>query len=137
MEKQLVSRLSSLDDLKVIRDRKKSEIQQRENADSPDSKILIRVAMATCGIASGAKSIMEFFDDQLTKRNIEGIVVQTGCMGYCYAEPTVEITIPGKNPVVFGFVDERKADQIIEHYIKNGEAVEGVIPVNYTTVDKY
>ncbi len=137
MEKKIVSRLSSLDDLKVIRDRKKSEIQQRENADASDSKVFIRVAMATCGIASGAKSIMEFFDDQLTKRNIEGIVAQTGCMGYCYAEPTVEITIPGKKPVVFGFVDERKADQIIERYIKNGETVEGVIPVNYNTVDKY
>ena len=137
MEKKLVSRLSSLDDLKVIRDRKKSEIQHRENADTSDSKVFIRVAMATCGIASGAKPIMEFFEDQLTKRNIEGIVAQTGCMSYCYAEPTVEVTLPGKKPVVFGFVDERKADQIIEHYIKNGESVEGVIPVNYNTVDNF
>ena len=137
MKLQSGSKLTSLDDLSLIRDRKNKENLQRGNADAPESKVLVRVAMATCGIASGAKSIMEFFSDQLNKRNIEGLVTQTGCMGYCYAEPTVEVTLPGKEPIVFGFVDERKADQIIEQYIKSGELVEGVIPVNYKTVENY
>ena len=99
------------------------------------AQVQIRVAMATCGIASGAKTIMEYLISELDKRNIPSYVMQTGCMGYCYAEPTIEVTLPGKEPVVFGYVDTRKADQIIDRYIKNGEMTEGVIPVNYDLID--
>jgi NADP-reducing hydrogenase subunit HndB len=56
-------------------------------------------------------------------------------MGYCYPEPTVEVTLPGQEPVVFGDVGEKKADEIIEKYIKTGELVDGIIPVNYETID--
>ena len=97
--------------------------------------VQVKVAMATCGIASGSKTIMEFFLEQLDRRNIEGVVTQTGCMGYCYAEPTIEVKLPGQDPVVFGFVDLKRADQIIEKYIKTGELVDGIIPVNYQTID--
>lgn len=79
---------------------------------------------------------MEFFIDELEKRNIQAVVTQTGCMSYCFAEPTVEVTLPGQAPVVFGYVDSKKADDIIEKYIKNGELVEGIIPVNYETIEK-
>jgi NADP-reducing hydrogenase subunit HndB len=91
--------------------------------------------MATCGIASGAKTVMEFLIDELEKRSIDAVVTQTGCMGYCYAEPTIEVKLPKQEPVVFGYVDKKKADEIIERYIKNGELVEGIIPVNYNTID--
>jgi NADP-reducing hydrogenase subunit HndB len=56
-------------------------------------------------------------------------------MSYCYAEPTIEVTIPGKDPVTFGFVNTRKADEIIEKYIRKGEIIEGIIPANYETID--
>ena len=91
--------------------------------------------MATCGIASGAKIVMEFMIEELEKRNIDAVVTQTGCMGYCYAEPTIEVTIPGKEPLVFGYVDKTKADEIIEKYIKNGELVDGIIPITYQTIE--
>jgi NADP-reducing hydrogenase subunit HndB len=55
-------------------------------------------------------------------------------MGYCYAEPTIEVTLLGKDPVVFGYVDIKKADEIIEKYIKTGEYVEGIIPINYEAI---
>ena len=97
---------------------------------------MIKVAMATCGIASGAREVMDFLIDELDKRNIDAIVSQTGCMGYCYAEPTLEVSLPGREPVVFGYVDARKADDIIEKYIKNGELLEGIIPVNYEKIDE-
>lgn len=112
-----------------------SGLDIREKADDPESRVQIKVAMATCGIAAGAKTIMDFFIEQLDRRNIDGVVTQTGCMGYCYAEPTVEVTLPGQDPVVYGDVDERKADEIIEKYIKTGELVDGIIPVNYETID--
>ncbi len=74
--------------------------------------------------------------DELDKRNIDAIVTQTGCMGYCYAEPTIEVKLPDQEPVVYGYVDTRKADEIIEKYIRNQELVDGIIPVNYQTIEK-
>ena len=56
-------------------------------------------------------------------------------VGYCYAEPTIEVKLPGAEPVVYGGVDREKADEIIEKYIKGGELVNGIIPVNYETID--
>jgi NADP-reducing hydrogenase subunit HndB len=97
--------------------------------------VQIRVAMATCGIASGAKTIMEYLVNELDKRNIPAVVTQTGCMGYCYAEPTIEVKRPGQPPIVYGYVDAKKADQIIEKYIKNGELLDGIIPVNYESIE--
>jgi NADP-reducing hydrogenase subunit HndB len=130
-----MSKIKSLADLKKRREELKTGLDSREKAIDPENHVQIKVAMATCGIASGAKSIMEFFLEQLDRRNIAGVVTQTGCMGYCYAEPTIEVKLPGQDPVVFGFVDLKKADQIIEKYIKTGELVDGIIPVNYETID--
>lgn len=130
-----MTKIKSLADLKKIREEKQGGLVIRERADDPESRVNIRVAMATCGIASGAKQVMDFLIEQLDRRNIDGIVTQTGCMGYCYAEPTIEVTLPGREPVVFGFVDQKKADEIIEKYIKTGELVDGIIPVNYETID--
>jgi NADP-reducing hydrogenase subunit HndB len=129
-----MGKINSLDDLKKIRDGARSKIEMRSGADSPEGMVQVKVAMATCGIASGAKPIMDFFTDELDKRGIGAVMTQTGCMGYCYAEPTVEVQMPGKEPIVFGFVDQKRADEIIEKYIKNGELVEGIIPVNYEKI---
>lgn len=129
-----MEKIKTLADLKKMSQDMKSRIELREKSNA-ENLIQVKVAMATCGIASGAKETMEYFMDELDKRNIDAVVTQTGCMGYCYAEPTVEVTIPGKEPIVFGFVNTRKADEIIEKYIRNGELVEGIIPVNYQTID--
>jgi NADP-reducing hydrogenase subunit HndB len=126
--------IKTLDDLKKLRNEIKSKGDLREKGEKADQLVQVKVAMATCGIASGAKEVMDFFIEQLEKRNIESVVIQTGCMGYCYAEPTVEVTLPGAEPVVFGYVNTTKADQIIEKYIKNKEFIEGIIPVNYRTI---
>jgi NADP-reducing hydrogenase subunit HndB len=130
-----MEKLKSLADLKKIREDAREKLDLRVKGDNPEGLVLVKVAMATCGIASGAKPIMEFFVDELDKRGIGAVVTQTGCMGYCYAEPTVEVQLPGREPVVYGFVDRKRADEIIEKYIKNGELVEGIIPVNYEKID--
>lgn len=131
-----MGQVKSLADLRKIKDDLQGKMSLRENSNNPESLVQVRVAMATCGIASGAKQVMDFFIEEFEKRNIQAVVTQTGCMGYCFAEPTVEITLPGQAPVVYGYVDTRKADDIIEKYIKNGELVEGIIPVNYETIEK-
>jgi len=130
-----MEKLKSLADLKRVREEAQTRLDLRVKGDSPEGLVQVKVAMATCGIASGAKPIMDFFVDELDKRGIGAVVTQTGCMGYCYAEPTVEVQLPGQEPVVYGFVDRKRADEIIEKYIKNGELVDGIIPVNYEKID--
>jgi NADP-reducing hydrogenase subunit HndB len=130
-----MSKITSLADLNKKREELKSGLGLRTNTIESEKVVQVRVAMATCGIASGAKTILEFFLEQLERRNVAAVVTQTGCMGYCYAEPTIEVKLTGQDPVVFGFVDLKRADQIIEKYIKTGELVDGIIPVNYQTID--
>jgi len=101
-----------------------------------DSRIRVKVALATCSKVAGAGAILDFFTSAVEKRGLDAEVSITGCMGYCYAEPTVEITLPGRDPVVFGDVTVEKADQIIEKYMKRGEQVEGEIPVNYLSIQE-
>jgi NADP-reducing hydrogenase subunit HndB len=130
-----MSKIKSLADLKKIRDEQQTGLQTREKNELATRLVHVKVAMATCGIASGARETMEFMNDALEKRGVNAIVTQVGCMGYCYAEPTIEVTLQGSAPVVFGDVNRDKADEVIEKYIKNGELLDGIIPVNYGTVD--
>ncbi|MBI9065803.1 MAG: (2Fe-2S) ferredoxin domain-containing protein [Salinivirgaceae bacterium] len=131
-----MAKVKSLADLQKLKADLQTKVDLREKGEGAENLVQIKVAMATCGIASGAKQVMEFFMDELEKRNIEAVVTQTGCMGYCYAEPTVEIKLPNQDPVVFGDVDIKKADEIIEKYVKTGELVNGIIPQNYNTIDE-
>ncbi len=130
-----MTKIKSLADLRKIRDEVQSKIKLRENSNHPEQTVQVKVGMATCGIASGAKEIMKYFMEELEQQAIDAVITQTGCMGFCYAEPTVEITLPGKEPVVFGYVNKTKAEEIIEVYIKRGELVDGIIPLSFKTID--
>lgn len=132
-----MNKIKSLADLKKLQSEVQSKIKLRENGDNPENLIQIKVSMATCGIASGAKDTMNFLIEELDHQGIDAIVTQTGCMGYCYAEPTIELTIPGQPPVVYGFVNKTKALEIIEKHIKLNEMVDGIIPVAYSTIDNH
>jgi NADP-reducing hydrogenase subunit HndB len=132
-----MNRIKSLADLKKLQSEVQSKIKLRETGDNPENLIQIKVSMATCGIASGAKDTMNYLIEELDHQGIDAIVTQTGCMGYCYAEPTIELTIPGKQPVVYGFVNKTKALEIIEKHIKLNEMVNGIIPVAYSTIDNH
>ncbi|WP_428563066.1 MAG: (2Fe-2S) ferredoxin domain-containing protein [Solidesulfovibrio sp. DCME] len=124
-----MSTIQSLDELKA----KRQEILARKAAGN--GKVIINVSLATCSIAAGGKAALEAMQDEVAKNGLSGIeFMQSGCMTYCYAEPTVEITLPGKAPVVFGGVDETKARELVTEYVMKGEPVEGIIPVNYERV---
>ncbi len=91
-----------MEKIKSLADLKKSGITFNrksicaKKSEHPENLIQIKVAMATCGIAAGSKETMNYFLNNLEKNGIQAVVTQTGCMGYCFAEPTVEITKPGK-----------------------------------------
>jgi NADP-reducing hydrogenase subunit HndB len=128
-------KVNTIADLRKLKAELQSKIQKREKAENPESVIQIRVGMATSGIASGAKEVFEYLTEEMVKRNINGMAIQVGDMGYCYAEPTVEVLIPGQEPVVYGYVDVKKADKIIEKHIKQGELLDGIIPPNYQSIN--
>jgi NADP-reducing hydrogenase subunit HndB len=130
-----MNKIRSFADLKMIREEMKSGLLHYAGDSTADRPVRVKVAMATCGIASGARETMDFLRDALEKRGVNATVSPVGCMGYCYAEPTIEVELPGEEAVVFGEVNREKADLIIERYIKGGELVDGIIPVNYQTID--
>ncbi|MCE1197562.1 MAG: (2Fe-2S) ferredoxin domain-containing protein [Marinilabiliales bacterium] len=130
-----MEKIKSLDDLKKLREGMQAKIKLRESGNNAENIVRVKVSMSTCGIASGAKEIMNFMMDEMERQAIEAVVTQTGCMGYCYAEPTIEVTVPGHDPIVFGDVDKVRASEIIEKYIIHNELVEGILPVNYRSID--
>lgn len=129
-----MAKVKSLAELKAMKEKLQSNLDLREKSNDPESLVQIKVAMATCGIASGAKQVMEHMMEKAEELKIAAVFTQTGCMGYCHAEPTIEVRVPGKDPVVFGYVDNKKADEILQKYVLNNELVEGIIPVNYETI---
>ena len=130
-----MTKIKTLADLRKIKEEAQSKIKLRENSADPDQVVQVKVGMATCGIASGAKETMKYFVEELEQEAIDAVVTQTGCMGYCYAEPTVEVKLPGKEPLVYGHVNKEKVHEIIDKYIKRGELVDGIIPVSFKTID--
>jgi NADP-reducing hydrogenase subunit HndB len=125
--------IKSVQDLNKIKAKTNGSVKQTpENL--KDEAVVVKVAMATCGIASGAKDTYDYFVEELKRRHVKATVCQTGCMSYCYAEPTVEVTIPGEEPVVFGHVNTAKVQEIIDRYIIGHELVDGIIPASYKTV---
>ena len=123
-----MTKVKSLDDLKKMRDKLSSDLTIRENSNYPETLPQIRIAMGTCGIAAGAKDVMRKFLSELNTQNVNAVVTQTGCLGQCEkAEPTVEITLPGKTPVLYGKVTPDRVPEIVEKYIRNGEPVSDLL----------
>lgn len=111
----------TLEELRKLRDSKKSEIQKRDIA-GKDTQIII--GMGTCGIAAGAKVVLDAFLQELDAHKLENVsVTQTGCMGLCYVEPTVEVITPGMPPVIYGKVDAAVAKAIIEDHVMRNKMV--------------
>lgn len=122
--------IKNADELKKLAEKAKADVKVN------DGKIQIRVAMATCSIAAGSKATLAAINEGIKEEGIKDtVVIQTGCMGYCYGEPTVEVTMPGKKPVVFGDVDATKAKKIIFTYVKSGQDVDGTISNDYDKID--
>lgn len=131
-----MAKIKSFEELKKIKEQVQSKVDLREKGENIDDLIQVRVAMATCGIASGAREIMNYMIDEMANQGIDNVVVtQTGCMGYCYAEPTIEVTIPNNESIVYGDVTKEKAKEIIEKHIKNGVLVDGIIPATHKTIE--
>ena len=111
--------MKSLAELAAIRDRMKSEIEGRNAENSND--IIIKVGMATCGIAAGARPVMTAFLDEISKRNLKNVKIsQTGCVGMCRLEPMVDVIIGGEKVTYIKLTPE-KAVKIVAEHLVNGK----------------
>ncbi|HOP39712.1 MAG TPA: (2Fe-2S) ferredoxin domain-containing protein [Geobacteraceae bacterium] len=119
-----------------VADLKKFQEDYKAKQAAKKEKIVVNVSLATCGIASGGKTVMAAMKEEAAKEGISNVeFMQSGCMTYCYAEPTVVVTLPGKDPICFGKLDETGARELVKKYLKNGEVTGTVIPVNYNRVE--
>jgi NADP-reducing hydrogenase subunit HndB len=112
----------TLEGLRKLRESKQTEMERR-NVDGKDMSVVI--GMGTCGIAAGAKATFDAFVEALSgNQGLKSVVIrQTGCMGLCYAEPTVEVLMPGMPAVIYGNVDAAVARQIVTEHLLNRRLV--------------
>ena len=114
--------MKSLEELKAIRERMQGQNGMRSEHPK-DTRVV--VGMATCGIASGARPVLNTLVKEVEDRNLEHVIVtQTGCIGLCQYEPIVEIYEPGKEKVTYVKVNEEKAKEIVEQHLVRGQVVD-------------
>ncbi len=112
--------MKTIAELEAIRERALQKVNLRN--DRKDG-IRIVVGMATCGLAAGARPVMNAFVEEVNKRKIQDITVtQTGCIGVCRLEPIVEIYMPGEDKITYVKMTPEKAVQIVNEHIVNGNA---------------
>lgn len=105
----------TLEGLRKLREEKKLSMDLR---DSENKNIQIVVGMGTCGIAAGAKDTFGTIVDVLAEKGLANVLVrQTGCMGLCHSEPTVEVVMPEMPTVIYGNVDAQVAREIVEKHV--------------------
>ena len=116
--------MKSLAELNAIRDKAKAAMNVRE--DNEDVTRVL-VGMATCGIAAGAKPVLNALVEEIARRNLQHVTVsQTGCIGMCQYEPIVEVLEPGKDKVTYVKVSPDKVARIVSEHLVNGNPVDEV-----------
>lgn len=113
--------MKSLAELKVIRDKTRASVTLRENAEAGTR---VMVGMATCGIAAGARPVLNAFVEEVAKRGLQDVMVtQTGCIGICQYEPVVEVVTPGQEKVTYVKMTPEKAVRVVNDHLVNGNVV--------------
>ena len=113
--------MKSLAELQAIRDKTRASVTLRENAEA-GTRVL--VGMATCGIAAGARPVLNAFVEEVAKRGLQDVMVtQTGCIGICQYEPVVEVVTPGQEKVTYVKMTPEKAVRVVNDHLVNGNVV--------------
>ena len=120
--------MKSLAELQAIKNKMKDKVVLREG--SGDVRVV--VGMATCGIAAGARPVLNAFVEEVNNGGLAGKVTvsQTGCVGYCQLEPIVEVYEAGKEKVTYIHMTADKAKEVVEKHLKGGKIV-----AEYTVTD--
>ena len=113
--------MKSLAELAAIREKMKDKVAIREG----NNGIRIVVGMATCGIAAGARPVLNTFVEEIAKEDLtdKATVSQTGCIGICQFEPVVEVVEPGKDKITYVKMTPEKAVRMVNDHLVNGNVV--------------
>ena len=113
--------MKSLAELQAIKDRMKDKVVLREGT----SQVRVVVGMATCGIAAGARPVLNAFVEAINESGLSGDVTvsQTGCIGICQYEPVVEVYEAGGVKTTYVKMTPEKAKTVVEKHLKGGNPV--------------
>ena len=113
--------MKSLAELQAIKEKMQGKVALREG--SGDKRVV--VGMATCGIAAGARPVLNAFVEQVNEAGLTAsvTVTQTGCIGICQYEPVVEVFEAGKEKVTYVKMDTEKVARIVEQHLIGGKPV--------------
>jgi NADP-reducing hydrogenase subunit HndB len=112
--------MKSLAELAALRQKSLDKINMRDG----ETHKRIVVGMATCGIAAGARPVMNAFTDELAKRNLNDVTVgMTGCMGMCALEPMVDIYDEKGNKTTYVKMNPEKVARVVAEHVVNGQPV--------------
>ena len=113
--------MKSLAELQAIKEKMQGKVALREG--SGDKRVV--VGMATCGIAAGARPVLNAFVEQVNAAGLTAsvTVTQTGCIGICQFEPVVEVFEAGKEKVTYVKMTADKVARVVEEHLKGGKPV--------------
>lgn len=110
-------KVMSLEDLRRIKERAQDQTSLR----SPRDKVRVIVGLGTCGIAAGAREVMRAVLEEIEKRGLKDVVVEsTGCIGMCQNEPLLDVIRPGEPRITYGRVTPQDVPLIISEHVVNG-----------------
>jgi len=108
----------TITDLKKIKDKVHAETSLRDG----EKRVKVTVHMGTCGIASGAKEVMDALMEEIAASNVSDVIVTTsGCMGLCSREPLVTVEVLGQEPIKYQYMDPNKMRQVYKRHVLEGE----------------
>lgn len=113
--------MKSLEDLKKIREAAQNKMTMRMD---DDQKYRVVVGMATCGIAAGARPVLNAIVEEVAKAKLPVTVLQTGCIGMCTLEPIVEVFDKNDQKTTYVLVDAKKAKEIVVRHLMNDEVID-------------
>ncbi|MGD0780336.1 MAG: NADH-quinone oxidoreductase subunit NuoF [Dehalococcoidales bacterium] len=95
----------------------KERAQTQWQATQKSTRPRIFIGMGTCGIAAGAEAVLAALHQELEKYNLKAEITQVGCIGFCYAEPLVEIVKPDKPSIFYGNLTPELMAEIVRDYL--------------------
>ena len=84
----------------------------------------LRVGTALCGQAAGADAVIAALREALQSQGLDARLSEVGCLGLCYAEPLLDVQLPGGARVFYGNFDPAKADEVVSAHVAGGQPVE-------------
>lgn len=129
--------IKSLEELRALRASLQNSVDLREKGESKEGTIEVLIGMGTCGISAGARETFNGLLEALEQKDINNVkVISVGCLGQCTLEPTVQVNIPGRKPVIYGKITSDRVEELVQKVIiENGHLDENLVIPTFTKAE--